>query len=1088
MGRGVALTDQQASHVEVFVRRYTARTRRSREYAAQYRPMLADNRAALGFRMATKALVYPIVGERSAGARLWDLDGNEYIDFTMGFGVHFFGHRPAFIFEAVDEQLRRGAHLGPQSDLAGPAARLLCELTGMERALFCNTGSEAIMTAVRIARAVTKRDRIVIFEGAYHGTFDGVLARRRGGRGDELPARPVAPGTPQRMVDDVVVLPYGTGESLAWLAAHADSLAAVLVEPMPARRLEFHPREFLADLRSLTARTGTVLIFDEMIAGFRLGTRGAQGFYGIDADLATYGKVIGGGFPLGVVAGRAALMDAIDGGPWRFDDDSFPAAEQTFFAGTFCKHPATMAAACAVLRHIQQRGHALFDDINARTARLVEGLRHAIQEAGVPVRVETCGSRFSFRIDPDEPFANLLFYHLLDRGMYVWEGRGCFLSTAHTDADCDRLVEAFRQSLDALRQDGFLPARTFPLTTAQRHVWIHAQLGDDASRAYNEQRVFGLRGPFDINALRAALDDVMRHHEGLRTVCDPSGTVQHVRPSLPIVLRVFDAQDELQARAAAAREVFDLAGGPLVRVHVYRHGPEHHTVQIVHHHLAMDAQGRAIFLRDLESAYRARRAGDTPRLPPAMQLGEYVGRRTAQAAARVDREVAWHRRFEAATPLSLPLDGPRPLLPAGPAGQLSRTCDPALTATLRAFSRRENCTFFTTLFSGVLALLHRLSDQDDIVVGVPSAGRPFPGAESLLAHCVDVLPIRSRVGRDERVRAFVTHVRGWLLDAYEDEIFSAGALTDRAGTSGGPGVPPLVSVTFNLEPPSATGPHSDRFADLILEEVTGRERFAVFDLRIDAVESHDRVELIARFNAALFTRDRIDRMLAQYLRVLEQVAAAPDRRLEALTLLDESEQRQIVGTWNETAAASFETRCLHEMIERQAAHTPDAAAVIVEEQHLTYAALNGRANQLARILARQGVGPEVRVGLCVERRPEMVIAILAVLKAGGAYVPLDPRAPSERLAFMLGGVDARAVLVHAATRARVPTLPGVAVISVDDSALIAGQSADNVASGVTPANLAYVIHTSGSTGTPKAVAIMHRSAVALVAWAAGLSR
>ncbi|HEX8903319.1 MAG TPA: aminotransferase class III-fold pyridoxal phosphate-dependent enzyme, partial [Longimicrobiaceae bacterium] len=549
LGQGGGFSERQERHFDELVRSYNARTRRSKEYAAENRPWLSDNRAALGFRMATKEMLYPVVGERSEGSRIWDVDGNEYIDFTNGFGAHFFGHRPPFVIQAVEEQLRRGHHIGPQSDLAGPAARLLRELAGVERTTFCNTGSEAMMTAVRIARASTGRDRIVMFEGSYHGCFDGVLARRgRDGR-----SLPVAPGTPRKMVDDVVILTYGAPEALEWIRANGHDVAAVLVEPIQSRNPEFHPREFLRELRGICDGTGAVLVFDEMITGLRLGARGAQEFLGVDADLVTYGKVIGGGFPMGVVAGKARYMDAIDGGQWSFGDDSFPEADQTFFAGTFCKHPVPMAAATAVLRHLQERGPALYDDINGRAARLVAALRGVIAEEGAQgVRLVHCGSCFSFRVDGGLPWADLLFYHLLQRGMYIWEQRACYLSTAHTDEDCERLVAAFRDSLHALREGGFLPEApasgggapssgaggrgdlsapadggalpittgsaeapallpdlklypplgeperdvvSFPLTPAQRQVWVHAQLGEDASRAYHEQATLGLRGP-----------------------------------------------------------------------------------------------------------------------------------------------------------------------------------------------------------------------------------------------------------------------------------------------------------------------------------------------------------------------------------------------------------------------------------------------------------------------------------------------------------------------------------------------------------------------------------------------------------------
>ena len=984
-------TERQARHFDDLVRRYTARTRRSREYARENRRALADNRAVAGFRMATKDLVYPVVGERSQGSRLWDVDGNEYIDFTMGFGVHLFGHRPRWIVEAVEEQLQRGFHIGPQSDLAGPVARLFCELTGMERATFSNTGSEAVMTAIRIARAATGRDRIVIFQGSYHGCFDGVLARGQQTSIGEPVSRPLAPGTPQRMVDDVVVLPYGTDEALEWLKANAAGLAAVLVEPVQTRNPELHPREFLHDLRTLTQSTGTVLIFDEMITGFRLGVRGAQGFYGVDADLATYGKVIGGGFPLGVVAGRASLMDRIDGGMWEFGDDSFPGADQTFFAGTFCKHPVTMAAMYAVLRHIQQQGPALFEDLNARTARLVAGLRAVIQEEEAPIHIVSCASRFSFRVDQRDAFANLLFYHLLARQMYIWEGRGCFLSTAHSDEDCDRLVQALRESVHALREGGFLAerrasshaslsdrARELPLTPAQRQIWIHAQLGEDETRAYTEQLVFGLRGRLDLAAMRAAADDVTRHHEALRTVFDPSGEIQRVLPAMPVAFSTTEDGDPDRlphALLAAAREIFDLSRGPLLRVDVHQRGPDYQVVQIVFHHIAMDALGSHVVLRDLESAYLARKDGAAPRLPTAMQFSEYVGLIRAHVERHADAESAWLARFEGAAPLVLPTDRPRSRVPTNPAGRATRRIGPSLISTLKEIGRAEGRTLLMTLTGGLLATLHRLADQDDIVVGIPSAGRPFPGADSLVGHCVDLLPIRSRIGRATRLHEFLAEVRRSLMDAYEHEVFALGRLTEKIDIPRGPGLPPLVSVVLNVEParaPRSSGPR--QFADLEIQGVPAPTLFAKSDLSFDVMEGSDETQVVCLYNADLFEPDTIARLLGYFERVLEQISTGVDGPLSALTLLDASERTQVVETWNRTASTRVSERCLHELFERQVERTPEAVAVIAEEQSLRYRELNQRANQVAHHLRRLGVKPDVRVGLCLERSVDLLVA------------------------------------------------------------------------------------------------------------------
>ncbi|MFL5542472.1 MAG: aminotransferase class III-fold pyridoxal phosphate-dependent enzyme, partial [Longimicrobiaceae bacterium] len=815
-------TERQARHFDALVQSYTARTRRSKEYAARHRPRLSDNRASLNFRLATKELMYPIVGDRSQGSRMWDVDGNEYIDFTIGFGVHFFGHRPPFVVQAVEAQLARGYHTGPQSDVAGPVADLFSELTGMERATFCNTGSEAVMTALRIARTVTGRDTIVLFEGSYHGCFDGIMARRgtRTAGAAGAPSRPASPGTPQGMVDDVVVLRYGAPDALEWIRAHAGELAAVLVEPVRTADPEFQPREFLREVREITAAAGTVLIFDEMITGLRLQLRGAQGWLGVEADLATYGKVIGGGFPLGVVAGKAYLMDAIDGGQWSFGDDSYPAADQTFFAGTFCKHPVTMAAAHAILLHLQERGQALYDDLHARASRLVTGLRAVLAEEGVPLRIMHSASFFRFVPNRDDQYLDLLFYHMLERGIYVWEGRACFLCTAHTDEDCDRMVQALRESIAALHEGGFLPekpggggasapaketagtatiagapalkmfaapevpapVRSHPLTAPQRAVWAHAQFGDDASRAYNQEFVVGVRGRLDVEALRAALGDLVAHHEGLRAVFDPAGDRLHVLPALrgPVPLYPDDAaigadpgaEGVARLLREAAHGVFDLAEGPLFRVHLHARGPDRQVLQFIVHHIAADGQAIDLLKRDLDIAYRARAEGRAPRLPEAMQLGEYATLVAEHTTGAARAEAEWLGRFSGMRPLVLPTDRPRPTVPTHRARTARFRLEAPLAHALRERSRTLGVTLFTTLLTGVLAALHRMAGQDDLVIGISSAGRPLAGMESVVAHCVDALPIRSRLNGPRRMAEFLKEVRGWLLDAFEDEFFS----------------------------------------------------------------------------------------------------------------------------------------------------------------------------------------------------------------------------------------------------------------------------------------------------------------------------
>ena len=428
-----------------FVAAYRERTARSFERAVEARSVLADRRVSASFTTALKETQYPIVSRRAAGGRFEDIDGNTYVDIAMGFGVQLFGHAHRPIVEAAQAALERGLHLGPQAELAADVARRVTALTETERVAFCNSGTEAIMLAVRLARAATNRDLLVIFDRSYHGFWDGTLFQADGGR-----TQPLSIGIVSQAGQSVRVLPFGEAAALDSLMPEADRIAAVLVEPVPSRHPGLRPGDFLCGLRAFCDRVGAALIFDEVLGGFRFHPAGSAGYFGVKPDLATYGKILGGGLPIGAVAGRATFLDGVDGGFWSYGDASFPAGDQVFFASTFAKNPLTMAAASAVLGELQHAGPSLQADLARRTDALVPRLGAAIDAAGVPIRVANFTSLFGFDAPPR--YAGF-FRHLVHRGVYVWEGRTCFLSTAHTDDDLEHLVttvgEAARAVADA---------------------------------------------------------------------------------------------------------------------------------------------------------------------------------------------------------------------------------------------------------------------------------------------------------------------------------------------------------------------------------------------------------------------------------------------------------------------------------------------------------------------------------------------------------------------------------------------------------------------------------------------------------------
>lgn len=454
------LDPAKQAHLEQMVKAYTTKTAASRAYAVRYRRVFADYRSSLGFKRAIKEMIYPLVVERGAGSHVTDIDGHDYIDLTMAFGSCLFGHNPPMVIEALKKQLEFGIQVGPKSPLSGRAAQLVADLTGVERVAFANSGTEAVMTAVRLARAVTGRYRIIRFTGAYHGHSDVTLASagRNGAEG-----QPGAPGVPVSTAHEVVVLEWGTEHALQQVRELAGSVAAIIAEPVQSRRPGFHPQAFLQELRQLATAGGCALLFDEIITGFRLAPGGAQAYFGVQADLICYGKVAGGGMPIGIIAGRSRFMDAIDGGAWQYGDDSMPRPPQTFFAGTFSAHPLTMASLIAVLERIKEEGPQLYEWLNERTEKMTVRLNNYYQEHDFPIRVNHAGSLFrfvffgNFSVEFQPIEANLFFYHMILGGVYIWEGHTCFLTTAHSDADIERIVQAAIAGAQAMRQGGFFP-------------------------------------------------------------------------------------------------------------------------------------------------------------------------------------------------------------------------------------------------------------------------------------------------------------------------------------------------------------------------------------------------------------------------------------------------------------------------------------------------------------------------------------------------------------------------------------------------------------------------------------------------------
>lgn len=433
----------------------TEKNRLTKQHTQEYRKSFALNRNAAGFSKEMKEVVYTLVSDRSEGPYIYDIDGNEYIDLTMGFGSIIFGHNYLPVRKAIEEQLTKSWSVGPISPLAGILSKEISKATGVERVAFFNSGTEAVMVALRIAKAITKKSYFVFFKGSYHGTFDSLLSLKN----DPITnlAKEIVPGVTQSILNESYLLEYGSKESLDFIKKHKDEIAAILTEPVQSRNPGFQPREYLHELRKITEENNIALIFDEVITGFRIGIGGSQEHFAISADIVTYGKVIGGGLPIGIVAGKANFLDATDGGFWQYGDDSVPSVKSTFVAGTFCHHPLAMAASLKILEILNQSNGKLLKDLNESTETFCARLNGFFSTNGYQLSVSHFASLFRFHT-PGK--LNLLYYQLLLNGVYVWEGRNCFLTPAHTPEVLAILEEKIKLSCLQLEEQDIIKKKS----------------------------------------------------------------------------------------------------------------------------------------------------------------------------------------------------------------------------------------------------------------------------------------------------------------------------------------------------------------------------------------------------------------------------------------------------------------------------------------------------------------------------------------------------------------------------------------------------------------------------------------------------
>ncbi|WP_338910436.1 non-ribosomal peptide synthase/polyketide synthase [Mycetohabitans rhizoxinica] len=663
-------------------------------------------------------------------------------------------------------------------------------------------------------------------------------------------------------------------------------------------------------------------------------------------------------------------------------------------------------------------------------------------------------------------------------------------------------LAAFAAAIDARRHHstGTLPEIApvsreghLPLSFAQQRLWFLAQF-DGVSRTYHMSLAWRVHGPLNRAAWQHALDALFARHEALRSVFVSVGGQPQVQllpaeTGVPMTWHDLRGVPDRQAQLAqlseeAAQAPFDLAQGPLLRACGIQLSDDEHMLVLTQHHIVSDGWSIEVLVRELSALYTAACRGQPDPLPPlAVQYPDYAAwQRQWLSGERLQAQSEYWRMTLADAPvlLELPTDRPRPAQPSFAGAQVPVCIDADTTSALKRLSGEHGTTLFMTVLAAWSAVLARLSGQDDLVIGTPSANRGHPAIEPLIGFFVNTLALRVDLSGEPTTTQLLERVRRTTLEAQMHQDLPFEQVVEIVQPPRRLNHTPLFQVMFAWQ-----GAQTEHWClpDLTLTPTELGDNPIKFDLELGLHESGNEIVGALGYASALFDQTTIERHVGYLQTVLQAMAADATHPVTRIELLAPAERTLLLKTWNATQQPYPSHLCVHQLFEAQAERMPEATALVTQEQTLSYAELNARANRLAHQLIEWGVKPDARVAICVERSPAMVVGLLAVLKAGGTYVPLDPAYPPERLAHMMAD-SAPVVLLSVGTppAAVTPCLgAGVPVLDLQaDAAQWAHQSARNPTLALTAQSLAYIIYTSGSTGQPKGVMIPHRSAVNLV--------
>jgi amino acid adenylation domain-containing protein len=630
-----------------------------------------------------------------------------------------------------------------------------------------------------------------------------------------------------------------------------------------------------------------------------------------------------------------------------------------------------------------------------------------------------------------------------------------------------------------------------PLSFAQQRLWFLDQFESD-NPFYNIPAAVRLVGTLDRAALHQAINEIVRRHEALRTrfITLAGSAVQQIVAQLELALPLSEmstlAPEAREANvhelaSAEAQRSFDLAHGPLLRAHLLRLAEQEHVLLFTMHHIVSDGWSMGLFVQELATLYSAYVQGQPSPLPElAIQYADFAHwqRQWLSGEVLAQQLDYWCSQLQGVpTLLALPTDRPRPPVQRYRGATLPFHVSPQTTTGLYSLSNQAQATLFMTLCAAFNVLLARYAGQRDICIGTPIANRNRTEIEPLIGFFTNTLVLRTKVDSQARFDALLEQVRATALGAYAHQDVPFEQLVDTLNPERQLSHSPLFQVMLVLQnaPMDAL-----ELPGLTLESVAVESATAKFDLTLNVIEDNAQLSCSLEYNTDLFEAATIERMVGHFTRLLDAIVAEPTARIGELPMLSEAEREQLLVTWNATATPYPQEQTIHQLFEAQARNQPDALAVVFEDTQLSYGELNARANQLAHHLRQLGVGPDILVGICVERSLEMIVGLLSILKAGGAYVPLDPSYPEARLAYMLADATPEVLLTQQPLLAQLPT-GDIPTLCLDTEwATLADYPTDNPVHRTRPEHLAYVIYTSGSTGLPKGTLITHNGLCSLV--------